>query len=630
MLIALLSWFSFATRPDGAIATAWWPASGLAVGIAIQLRRRHMWWFAGAVGLVVLWTALGLGRAVALSISGSFAVVVEIVVAHLILRRVDRQIPGLRTREDLGRVLVSAFAAASAFAGIQALAALALGDPAGAMLQLVSAGPRHAAGILMVAPLFLRLPRQDRLESKPGVAIHALIIVVLALLVFLAPGHIPMAFLVMVPLVWGVLTIPIRWLLIEMLVVATIASYGSANNRGPFAFSVHGVDGASALLQVFELGMFIIVLVPALTALREREASALLGDSELLYRRNFENSLAGALIAVRSDGLWRIRSHNRAAAELFPGISDAAGPLRELLGASATQAITAIADRGAEGQVDVSVEDGRHFRASVAPLDLGSDEDCISIQLLDITDSTRAEQLRQAELNRAQQVQEALAPGPQPPRQGWEHGATAVTAAEIGGDFYDIQIQGTRAVLALGDVMGKGIGAGLLAAVARTALRSSSVASRPGEVLADAARVVEEDLARTGAFVTLALATIDLLSGQVRLADAGHGLSFVIRSDNSVERVASTDFPIGLGANWREIQLELAPGDSLLMVSDGVLDAWGTSIETLADTITGLSPQFAEQHVDAFVTALCEGTGSTGKRIDDATALMLRRERSPQ
>ena len=371
--------------------------------------------------------------------------------------------------------------------------------------------------------------------------------------------------------------------------------------------------------------MFIMVLVPALTALREREASALLGDSELLYRRNFENSLAGALIAVRSDGLWRIRSHNRAAAELFPGISDAAGPLRELLGASATQAITAIADRGAEGQVDVSVEDGRHFRAGVAPLALEREEDCITIQLLDITDSWRAERLRQAELNRAHQVQEALAPGPQPPRHGWEHGATAVSAGEIGGDFYDIQIHGARAVLTLGDVMGKGTGAGILAAVTRTALRAGSFRLRPAQALAEASRVLDQDLARANAFVTLAVANVDLVSGQVRLADAGHGLSFVIRPDHTLERLAGDDLPIGLTEEWQELAVDLAEGDARLMVSDGVLELWGGGIDDLRAAIRTLLPLLETQSASVFVAKLCEGPAPTAPRADDATAVLLYR-----
>jgi len=629
-VVFLTSWLVLLTKPAGAVMPTWWPAAGIAVGMASRLPRRRGWAFAAAVGVVVLVTELTMQQPLARSVAVAVGGVLETVVAAMILRSRKDRSPRLYTRVDLRRLVLAALLGATAFDVVLVTSELFVGDPAAALTHLASAGPRHAASILLIAPLFVRMPGDEKLELSPDTTFHVSITLGTAALVFLTHQHLPVSFLPIVPLVWGSFLVSARWLSLEILGVAMIASYGSLHNTGPFAFDLLGSALGSALLQFFEISTVAIVMMLALTVFRERESSAQLGDSELLYRRNFENSLSGTLIAVREESCWRVRSHNRAASVLLPQLIQGVDQLCTLLGRSAAQAIADTATESTDTELTVSLEDGRHFHVSVAPLDLGSDEECYAIELLDITDSLRAKQLMQADLNRAQEVQRALSPSPLPPRPGWEHAAVAVTAREIGGDFYDLRITGSRAAMALGDVMGKGIGAGLLAAVTRTALRSSSVASRPAEALADAARVVEEDLTRTGAFVTLAFATIDLLSGQARLVDAGHGLSFVIRSDDSVERIASTDFPIGLGAEWREIQLELAPGDALLMVSDGVLDAWGTSIEALADTITGLSPQLAEQGASAFVAALCEGTGVNEKRIDDATALMLRRERSPQ
>ena len=589
-----------------------------------------MWWQATIVGLVVMAIGLSHYDQPHLVVSGSFAVVVEIVIAHLILRTNDTRVPTLHSRADLGHLLIATFAAASAFDLIQTIAALLLGDPGSAVMQLVSAGPRHAAGILLVAPLFLTMPEEAPTESGLGIATHATVTLGTALLVFLSPLHLPLAFLPIVPLVWGSLQIPIRWLLIEMLMVAAIASFGSVNRVGPFSFGTLGPTAGSAVLQIFEASMVGIVLVLALTALREREASAVIGDSELLYRRNFESSLAGALIVVREADCWQIRSHNRAADDLFPRLDEASGKLCTLLGRSAADAIIAIADIHREGEVDVRVIDGRHFHASVAPLDLGTDEDCFSIQLLDITDSLRARRLIEADLNRAHQVQQALSPGQLPLRRGWEHGSSAVTATEIGGDFYDLQISGSRAVMMLGDVMGKGIGAGILAAVTRTALRAAKENARPAEALADAARVVDADLSGAKAFVTLAYASVDLLSGEARVVDAGHGLTFVLRADRRVERVAGTDFPIGLGVAWKELEATLGEGDALLMVSDGVLGAWGTTIEELIERISALVPPRWQGHASAFTARLCAGPDAAGQRIDDATALVLCRESEPR
>lgn len=629
-VVFLVSWLVLLTKPAGAVMPTWWPAAGIAVGMASRLPRRQAWAFSAAVGVIVLVAELSVRQSLTITLAAAVGVALETAIAAMILRSKKDRSPRLYTRADLRRLILAALLGATAFDLVLVTSQLFAGDPATALALLASAGPRHAASIMLIAPLFVRLPGDEKLDLGPDIAFHVSVTLATAALVFLTDQHLPLSFLPIVPLVWGSFLVSARWLSLEILGVSMIASYASLHNTGPFAFDLLGPALGGALLQFFEISTVVIVLMLALTVFRERESSARLGDSELLYRRNFENSLSGTLIAVREETCWRVRSYNRAAGELLPQLTQGADQLCTLLGRSAAESIAGAAAQQVDAELTVSLEDGRHLQVGLSSLDLGTEEECFAIELLDITDSLRAQQLMQADLDRAQEVQRALSPSPLPPRQGWEHAATAVTAREIGGDFYDLRISGPRAAMALGDVMGKGIGAGLLAAVTRTALRSSSVTTRPAEVLADAARVVEEDLTRTGAFVTLAFATVDLLNGQTRLADAGHGLSFVIRADGAVERVASTDFPIGLGTVWRELHLELAPGDSLLMVSDGVLDAWGTSIEELSDTIAALSPQLLHQRVDEFVATLCDGAGTTGKRIDDATALMLRRERSPK
>lgn len=164
---------------------------------------------------------------------------------------------------------------------------------------------------------------------------------------------------------------------------------------------------------------------------------------------------------------------------------------------------------------------------SVVGLELDT-TDTYALQILDVTDSVLVRHRVADELNRAREVQQAL-PSEQPPRRGWTHGALTVTARQVGGDFYDLRISGSQAIMTVGDVMGKGIGAGILAAAARTSLRANNTYLRSSEVLAEAARIIDDDLAKSGAFVTVGYAVIDLLSGRVNLSDAGHGLTFAIR-----------------------------------------------------------------------------------------------------
>ncbi len=625
--ILLLSWFSIATKPTQALVETWWPASGIAIGAALRLPKRDLWWFSLVAGLVVLGANFAQFHNIGMSIAASVGASVEIWVGVQILRWRSEKEPTLATRADLGRLLVAAVLAATAFDLILSAAALATSGTAEAIFHLASAGPRRAAGILLITPLFLRLP-EDHLGKMDGRAVtHIATGLVTAGLVFLTPQHLPLAFLPLVPPIAGALVIPARWLMVEMIGIATIASYGSSIGNGPFSFTVLGSDGGAAILQVFEVAMVGLALLLALTADAERDVARLLTASELLYRRSFQNSVSGMLIANREESRWTVQTANPAAAQLLPEVRPGESDVAALLGQAAVSALNAAGDATVAEPTELELSDGRHLTASITPL---SDEPPVgsaSIQLIDITDSLIAQRLMEADLERAQQVQRALSPHTLPIRRGWEHAATATTAREVGGDFYDLRISGSSAAVILGDVMGKGMGAGILAAATRTALRAAEVPAHPSEALADSARIIEEDLTSAGAFVTVGYATVDLVTGRVRLVDAGHGLSFALRDSGEVERLATFDLPLGVESEWQELESHLDPGEGLLMVSDGVLELWGTTIEELADAIGRLNQRYLDKAPDILVEALCAGPHSTSERTDDATAVLLRRER---
>ena len=81
--------------------------------------------------------------------------------------------------------------------------------------------------------------------------------------------------------------------------------------------------------------------------------------------------------------------------------------------------------------------------------------------------------------------------------------------------------------------------------------------------------------------------------------------------------------PVGVGDQWRELSDRLAPGDMILLVSDGVLDLWGGSLEGLEDAISqcangnGTGPQAVVDYLCANAGELLDG--------DDVTAVALRR-----
>lgn len=510
--IFALGWFGAVTRPSEAVAAVWWPASGLAIGLGIAVPPRRLWLACLAVGALLLTSNVAQYGSLSLAIASSVGAAVEMAIGTIILRASGEERPRLANRGDLARLLLAVVLAASAYDVTIAITTLTLGDPSTALLQLFSSGPRRAAGMMLVAPLYLRMPAVDREPGRAFTLVQLGVALTAAVLVF-RTSDFPLSFLVIVPPVIGALSIGARWLIVQMLGIAVIASYASANGHGPFAFSRIGATAGAMLLQAFELTMATIVLLISLTVTSERRAAA------------------------------------------------------------------------------------------------------------------RAQQQDAEELERAGVVQRALTPAELPSRPGWDHGAAAVAARQVGGDFYDLRIAGRFAVMTLGDVMGKGAGAGLLAAATRTALRASHPERRPADALGDGVRIIEDDLTRSNAFVTLGYAVINLLTGDVTLADAGHGLSFVVGKEGlEVGRLASLDLPLGIGTEWSEIRTKLEPGESLLMVSDGVLDRWGGSIEQLMETIRTLRSTPAIESPQQLVEALCTGGDDDLEPGDDSTAVMFHRE----
>jgi serine phosphatase RsbU (regulator of sigma subunit) len=205
----------------------------------------------------------------------------------------------------------------------------------------------------------------------------------------------------------------------------------------------------------------------------------------------------------------------------------------------------------------------------------------------------------------------------------------SVPAKQVGGDFYDLRFQRQHAVLILGDVMGKGMAAGMLAVTTQTALRTNAIATSPSAALASAAGFLDDNLQRTSTFITLAYVHVHLVSGDYQIADAGHGLHFILRGyAQTVENVTSEGMPIGVGVGWSEKRGTLYPGDGLLLVSDGVLELRGGTFELLQIAVARCAGA-NRGDVQGLIEALCAGAGALSDR-DDVTAVMLQRDFSPR
>jgi PAS domain S-box-containing protein len=182
----------------------------------------------------------------------------------------------------------------------------------------------------------------------------------------------------------------------------------------------------------------------------------------------------------------------------------------------------------------------------------------------------------------ARTLQRSLLPPVLPAIPGVEVAARFHPAGEgfeVGGDFYDLfetRADGWAAVI--GDVCGKGADAAAVTALARYTVRAAAMqVPEPSRILTLLNQAMLQDHGREGRFCTIAYAALRRAGSaiDVRLASGGHPLPFVVRGDGRVEHLGSSGTLIGIVP---EIEIEdtdarLEPGDTLVLYTDGVIDA---------------------------------------------------------
>jgi serine phosphatase RsbU (regulator of sigma subunit) len=237
-------------------------------------------------------------------------------------------------------------------------------------------------------------------------------------------------------------------------------------------------------------------------------------------------------------------------------------------------------------------------------------------------DLERAERAR-AEI--AETLQHGLLPPPLPHIPGWSLAAMYRPAGaenEVGGDFYDaFRIPGGWMVL-IGDVTGRGAEAASVTALARYTLRTAAeLTDDPRVALATLNRAL---LARGGTALcsVVALRLSEDPSRPVRLAVAGH-LPPLLVDGEQVSEVAKADPVLGAFADteWRIEQSSVEPGQQLVMVTDGIIEAEGDDgrfgEERLRSELAGANnPALVVQRLEGALRSFTEGA------LDDDVAIL--------
>jgi serine phosphatase RsbU (regulator of sigma subunit) len=251
-----------------------------------------------------------------------------------------------------------------------------------------------------------------------------------------------------------------------------------------------------------------------------------------------------------------------------------------------------------------------------------------------IRNRARVEQLRHSLLDReiaeARKIQLAWLPQGRPADAQLDVATANEPASQISGDFYNwFDLPDGRTAVAIGDVTGHGMSAAFLMATTQLLVRTTLPGlCDPGQCL----QQVNHQLcvqAFNGQFVTMVLLSINVHSGQVDLASAGHPLPLHTCGAMTNSVSAEPDLVLGVeaGAKYHTQSFRILPGDSLLLYTDGVVDSenpvgerFGLKrLTTCASAATG----GAEETIESVVAAVTSFRNNT-PRPDDVTLLAVR------
>ncbi len=279
---------------------------------------------------------------------------------------------------------------------------------------------------------------------------------------------------------------------------------------------------------------------------------------------------------------------------------------------------------------------------------LVADQTAVAIENDHLTVELRKKERLDRELEIGAEIQNQLLPRQCPKIEGIELAARCQTASRVGGDYYDFipandgQLlskkdagnESGRWSLAIGDVMGKGVPAGLIMTMLRGMLRAEVLNGHsPSRILQHLNRVMYADLENSNRFVTLFYSEYDPQTRILSYSNAAHHPTLLWQAaTKTVKRLDTLGMLIGLDANtqYQDAQVQLQPGDTLIYYTDGFTDAANRSGNRFDEDNLIRSFEWACQHcrgpqdiLEYLFDQVQQFIGLTNHNGDDMTLIVM-------
>src|SRR5579864_1752445 len=232
----------------------------------------------------------------------------------------------------------------------------------------------------------------------------------------------------------------------------------------------------------------------------------------------------------------------------------------------------------------------------------------------------------------ADTMQRSLLPHSRPVTEGLEVGEVYESSArvDVGGDIYDfLALDDGRLAVVLGDVTGHGVEATADMAMAKFVFRSlAREHPEPADFLSAANDVIVDEIA-PGKFITMAYLAIDGKEGRVACALAGHPAPRLLLPDGTVRGLESNGLVLGIdpGQRYEEVHADLPPGGTLIVYTDGVVEARRRRELYGVERLDGLLRGHRELPPHALARAIARDSRAFagGELADDLAVVVIRR-----
>lgn len=284
---------------------------------------------------------------------------------------------------------------------------------------------------------------------------------------------------------------------------------------------------------------------------------------------------------------------------------------------------------------------------------LVADQTAVAIANHELTVELRSKERQDRELEIASEIQLRLLPSKCPKIKGIELAADCKTASRVGGDYYDFiptNYDRTRSNLAsktdgddslapwsivIGDVMGKGVPAGLIMTMTRGMLRAEVLNRHsPAQIMSHLNRVMYADLENSHRFVSMFYSEYDPQSRVLSFTNAAHNPPFWWQaSTGKIDKLDTWGMLIGLDVDseYEDARVKLAPGDTIIYYTDGFTDAVNQNGERFEEENLYLAFEWACQNLHSSQAILNylfdrvqDFVGAGNNSSDDMTLVVMR------